>query len=88
MYFLYVIRCSDNSLYTGITKNLCKRFIEHSSTSKGAKYTKSKRPLTLVFYQQFENRSKALKHEIIFKKLKKEDKEKIIFSFYLNTLKT
>jgi putative endonuclease len=82
MYFLYILRCKDKTLYTGTTSNLCRRFWEHNFSKKGAKYTKSKRPLELVFYQLFTNKSDALKKEISFKKLKKVDKEKIIFSFY------
>lgn len=82
MYFLYVLRCKDNSLYTGTTNNLCRRFMEHNFSDKGAKYTRSKRPLKLVLYKKFLTKSEALKEEIKFKKIKKVQKEKIISSFF------
>jgi putative endonuclease len=81
-YFVYILRCSDNSLYTGITTNLKRRINEHNGKSKnknaGAKYTASRQPVKLVYSEEFENRSLALKEELRIKKLSKEKKESIV----------
>jgi len=78
-WFLYLIRCKDGALYTGITTNVDRRFAEHQS-GKGAKYLRGKAPLTLVFQQKIGSRSAALKAEASIKKLPKADKETIINS--------
>jgi len=76
-WFLYLIRCKDGALYTGITTDVDRRFAEHQS-GKGAKYLRGKGPLTLVFQQKFGSRSAALKAEASIKKLSRADKEIII----------
>jgi len=76
-WFLYLIRCKDGSLYTGITTDVDRRFAEHQS-GKGAKYLRGKTPLTLVFQQKIGSRSAALKAEASIKKLSKVEKEAII----------
>jgi len=76
-WFLYLIRCKDGTLYTGITTDVDRRFAEHQ-TGKGAKYLRGKAPLTLVFQQKIGSRSAALKTEALIKKLSKTDKETII----------
>jgi len=76
-WFLYLIRCKDGSLYTGITTDVERRFIEHQS-GKGAKYLRGKAPLTLAFQQKVGSRSAALKAEASIKQLSKADKEIII----------
>jgi putative endonuclease len=78
MRFVYIVRCNDNSLYTGITKDLIKRIDEHNNSPLGAKYTRNKRPITLVWSKQEENRSSATKLEQKIKKLTKIQKEKLI----------
>lgn len=78
MYFVYILKCNDNSLYTGIAKDLEKRLKEHNNSNLAAKYTKYRRPLKLVFSKEFETRSLALKEEARIKKLSKEEKLKII----------
>ncbi len=76
---LYLIRCRDNSLYTGITKNVSRRLEEHrSGNRKGAKYLRGKAPLTLVWQHQAESQSDALKLELRIKKFSKYDKERLI----------
>jgi predicted GNAT superfamily acetyltransferase len=65
-YYLYVARCQDDSLYTGITNNLHKRLQQHNS-GKGAAYTRSRRPVTLLGAWKFRNRSQALQAEAAFK---------------------
>jgi len=78
MYYLYMVRCNDNSLYTGITTDLERRILEHNGSKKGAKYTKSRRPVTLVYEEKFENRAEASKREYAVKKLTKSEKEELL----------
>lgn len=77
IYFIYVIRCNNNSLYTGITTNFQKRIKEHN-TGAGAKYTKNKGPFTLELLLSTKGRSAATKIELFIKSLKKEKKEALI----------
>ncbi|MDX8391825.1 MAG: GIY-YIG nuclease family protein [Mariprofundaceae bacterium] len=76
-WFLYLIRCRDNALYTGITTDVKRRFSEHQS-GKGAKYLRGKHPLKLVYQQAAGSHANALKIEIAIKKLSKKDKERMI----------
>ena len=62
MYYLYIIQCKDQSLYTGITTDITRRVKEHS-TGKGGKYTRSKRSVKLVYQEEYEDRSKAQSRE-------------------------
>lgn len=78
MYYVYVIRCEDNSLYTGYTTDVRRRFEEHSDGKKGAKYTKSHKPTELCAVWKCENRSAAMSFESFFKTLKKDKKEEVI----------
>jgi putative endonuclease len=78
MYYLYIIKCADKTLYTGITTDLKRRIIEHNSTKLGAKYTSSRRPVKLAYSKRFKNRSMASKEEARIKKLKRVDKVKLI----------
>lgn len=76
-WFVYIVRCSkDDSLYTGITNNLEKRIAAHNN-GKGAKYTKSRRPVTLFKKIEVETKSEALKLEVKIKKLSREEKLKL-----------
>ena len=79
-YFVYLVRCADNSLYCGITTDLERRIKEHNGLEKksGAKYTAARRPVCLVYSKKFENRSTASKEEHRLKKLTKTEKEKLI----------
>jgi len=76
-WFLYMVRCKDGALYTGITTDMDRRFIMHQS-GKGAKYLRGKAPLTLVFQQKIGSHSAALKAEVAIKQLSKADKERRI----------
>ena len=76
-YFVYILKCSDESLYTGITTNIIKRLDEHNNSEKGAKYTKNRRPVKLVYQESSENRSSASKREYAIKKLNKIKKTSI-----------
>ncbi len=78
MWYTYVLRCADDSLYTGITTDLKRRLSEHNSSNLGAKYTKPRRPVRLVYSAEFENKSEASKEEYRIKKLSKEKKMQLI----------
>ncbi|MFO0703592.1 MAG: GIY-YIG nuclease family protein [Patescibacteria group bacterium] len=78
MYFVYLLRCSDDSLYCGKTTDLKKRLHEHNFTKKAAKYTRSRRPVKLVYNEKFKSLTRALKREWAIKMLTKEEKEKLI----------
>lgn len=77
-YFVYILECSDNSLYTGITTNIEKRLNEHNTSTKGAKYTKARRPVKLVYQEPAQDRSAASKREYAIKKLTRIKKLKLI----------
>ncbi len=68
-YFIYILECSDGSLYTGIAKDVTKRLDEHNISDKGAKYTKARRPVKLVYKEPSLDRSSASKREYAIKKL-------------------
>ena len=74
---LYMLRCSDGSLYTGITTDVGKRFAAHNA-GKGAKYTRSRRPLELVYTEECGDHSAALKRELEIKRLTRTEKLKLI----------
>jgi len=74
MYFVYIIQCNDQTLYTGITTDLDRRIKEHNSSKLGAKYTKVRRPVKLVYSKDFINRSEASKEESRIKKLSRLEK--------------
>ena len=76
MNYTYIVRCKDNSLYTGWTNNLEKR-IEAHNTGKGAKYTKTRGPVELVYYEQFETKEEAMSREYAIKQMTKKQKEKL-----------
>ncbi len=78
MYYLYIVRCSDNSLYCGTTTDLERRITEHNSSKKGAKYTRGRQPVQLVYCEELEDISAALKREVQIKKLSRKAKEKLL----------
>ena len=76
-WFVYILRCGDGTLYTGITDDVQARFRAHAS-GKGAKYTRGRSPLELVYTEQCGNHSEALKREIAVKQLSRKEKEEMI----------
>ena len=74
---LYILRCADGTLYTGITTDVDKRFEAHC-TGKGAKYTRGRSPLTLVYREECGDHSSALKRELEVKTLSRPEKERLI----------
>ncbi|OGE80570.1 MAG: hypothetical protein A2660_00200 [Candidatus Doudnabacteria bacterium RIFCSPHIGHO2_01_FULL_45_18] len=85
MYHLYILKCVDRTLYTGITVDLARRVREHNSTKLGAKYTFSRRPVKLVYSKRFRTKSPALKAEYRIKQLSRKEKLKLIKSKRLET---
>jgi putative endonuclease len=77
-YFTYIVLCADNTLYTGIATDLERRIEEHNSSDKGAKYTKARRPVTLVYSEKHLNRSQASKREYSIKKMSRKKKQILI----------
>ncbi len=74
---VYILKCSDDTLYTGWTNDLDKRFKVHSQ-GKGAKYTKGRLPVELVYFEEFDNKIEAMKREYEVKQLSRKEKQKLI----------
>lgn len=79
-YFIYILRCKDGTLYTGITTDLKRRVKEHNSSLLGARYTKGRRPVELLYSRKFINRSEVTKEEARIKKLSRSEKFLLIGS--------
>jgi len=77
MNYTYILNCKDDSLYTGWTNDLKKRITSHNA-GKGAKYTKARRPVELVYYEEFQTREEAMKREYAIKQLSRKEKEALI----------
>lgn len=78
-WYVYILRCNDGTLYTGITVDLDKRLTEHNEDDKnGARYTRSRRPVWLVYSEKVDSRSAAARREYQLKKLPAKDKNKLI----------
>jgi putative endonuclease len=78
VYYVYMLKCSDNSLYTGITVDLARRVQEHNETKLGAKYTRVRRPVELVYSCEFKNRSEATMAEYQIKQMSRSNKLTLI----------
>jgi predicted GIY-YIG superfamily endonuclease len=77
MWFVYVVRCADETLYTGVTTDVKRRLAEHNDGC-GARYTRSRGPVELVYREKAVDRSAALKREHAIKRMTLEDKQKLI----------
>lgn len=77
MHYIYIVECSDGTLYTGYTTNIEKRIKTHNE-KKGAKYTRGRIPVKLMYYEEFEFKEDALKREVQIKKFNKNKKLKLI----------
>lgn len=77
MHYIYIVECSDGTLYTGYTNDLAKRINTHNN-KKGAKYTRGRTPVTLKYYEEFENKVDAMKREAQIKNMGKEKKLKLL----------
>lgn len=81
-WYVYIVRCSDHSLYTGIATDVERRLGEHNSDNTlGAKYTRARRPVELVYQEKIGTRSEASKREYVIRKLSKNDKEALVSTF-------
>lgn len=76
-WFIYILQCADKSLYTGITNDLEKRLVAHND-GKGAKYTKVRLPVKIVYQKKVKTRSEALIEEAVMKKLTRQEKLNLI----------
>ncbi|MBU0731811.1 GIY-YIG nuclease family protein [Patescibacteria group bacterium] len=77
MYSVYILLCSDNTLYTGIAQNIEKRFQEHKE-GKGSKYTRARKAVKIVYSKRCRNKSYALKREAEIKRLTRKKKDELI----------
>ena len=77
MNYTYILQCADGTLYCGWTNCLEKRLKAHNE-GREAKYTKSRRPVVLAYYEEFETKSEAMRREAAIKKLKREQKEALL----------
>jgi putative endonuclease len=79
-WFIYILRCNDDTLYTGITNNLEKRLRTHNA-GKASKYTRARLPVAMVYSEEVEDRSTALRRECEIKQLSRQEKLKITEHF-------
>jgi putative endonuclease len=79
-WYVYIVRCADNTLYTGIATDLDRRIHEHNHSNKGSKYTRARRPVQLVYSETMNNRSQASRREALIKQLTNSDKRLLIES--------
>ncbi|MFT7559504.1 MAG: putative endonuclease [Flavobacteriales bacterium] len=80
LWFVYILRCADDSLYTGITTDIDRRLHEHNNTKLGARYTRARRPVELEWHESLNNRSEAQKREVAIKSLSRQQKLLLIKS--------
>ena len=78
MWYVYILECSGQTLYTGITTDLKRRLEEHNSSTLGAKYTKGRRPLKMLYSRELPNKSEAQKEEYRIRKLTRQEKIDLI----------
>ena len=77
MYYTYIVECTDSTYYTGYTTKL-KRRVEVHNKGKGAKYTRARRPVKLVYWEEYDTKEEAMKREWKIKKMSRREKEKLI----------
>ena len=78
IWYVYIVECADGSLYTGISTDIERRLLEHNFSFKAAKYTRSRRPVSLVWSKEVSGRSEASKEEYRIKRLKRKEKLDLI----------
>lgn len=84
MYYTYILKCADGSLYTGSTNDVEKRLHAHNHSKSGAHYTKIRRPVELVYREEYNTKSEALIREAEIKSWKKEKKLNLIYKLKSN----
>ena len=85
-YYVYIVQCTNDAYYCGYTKDLKQRIKQHNNSKKGAKYTSSKRPVVLKYFEKHLTLKKALKREYKLKKLTHLEKEKLVKEFESNLI--
>ena len=86
-YYVYMVECSDGTYYTGITTDIERRVVEHNTSEKGAKYTRARRPVKLVYSEEYPDRSSASKREWEIKnKFTRAEKQKLLLSLASSSL--
>lgn len=78
-WYVYILRCADGTLYTGITTDIERRLVEHNHEKTGAKYTRVRRPVYLVFQEVYSTRSEATKREAELKKFPRVKKQNLLY---------
>lgn len=78
MFSVYLVRCADRTLYTGIARNVQERVTAHNTSPRGAKYTRARRPVRLVYQQAYRTRGAALRAEARIKKLSRVEKLRLV----------
>lgn len=78
MNYTYIVECADGTLYTGWTTNVQKRVKAHNEEKSGAKYTKAKRPVKLVYYEGYETKEEAMRREYAIKQMTRKQKLELI----------
>jgi len=84
MWYVYMLHCADDTFYTGITTDLNRRLQEHNNSTLGAKYTRGRTPVTMIYNAEYETRNLASKEEYRIKKLTKKEKLKTISKKQIN----
>lgn len=82
VWYLYILKCRDGTLYTGITKDLERRLRMHND-GKGARFTRARRPVALLFQESFQNRTQALVRECEIKELTRKKKEALLATAHI-----
>ena len=83
-WWVYLLRCNDNSLYAGVTTDIKRRINEHNTSKLGAKYTRARRPVSLAYLEQVANKSIACKREYELRQLSKHKKEQLVDKYFAN----
>ena len=78
MNYTYIVQCADGTLYTGWTTDVIRRLKEHNEGKVGAKYTRAKRPVNLVYYEGYETKEEAMRREYAIKQLTRKEKLELI----------
>ena len=81
LHFAYMVKCADGTLYSGYTTDLARRVKAHNS-GRGAKYTRARRPVSLVYYEIFSEKGAAMKREAALKRLRHEQKQALAAAFH------
>ena len=87
-WFVYIVECCDDSYYTGVTTNVDRRVKEHNGSSRGAKYTRARRPVSLRYIAEYGSRSEAMKVEASLKKLTRAKKKSLTNSYKFDIITT